>query len=290
MNAKSLLLWILPLLLPLAACAPAAATAMPRPVSSTMPAALPTQAPQATMVAVAETVANRPAPAGQMILKDATLVLTVRDVDQALDTVTALAADNGGYLIRSETWAEDDEKHAALNLAVPSARFEAALNQLRRLAIKVDHETTSGQDVTAEYTDLRSQLVNLEATAARVRAFLDDATTVEESLRINAELSRLEGEIERITGQMRFYEGRAAFSTINVRLQPEPAPVVEEPPPAWNPLATVERASRVALSIAQSAVDLAIWVVFIAGPPVVIAMLLLLGFRLVLRPRPARQA
>jgi hypothetical protein len=240
------------------------------------------------MVAVAETGANRPAQAGQMILKDATLVLTVRDVEQALAAVTSLSADNGGYLIRSETWQEQDDRYAALYLAVPSARFESALNQLRQLALKVDHETTSGQDVTAEYTDLRSQLVNLEATAARVRSFLDEAATVEESLRINGELSRLEGEIERITGQMRFYEGRAAFSTINVRLQPEPA--VAEPPAAWSPLATVERASRVALNLAQSAVDLAIWATFIAGPPLLIAALLLLALRLALRPRAIRRA
>jgi hypothetical protein len=223
-----------------------------------------------------------------MILKDATLVLTVRDVDQALALVTSLSADNGGYLIRTETWVDDAGKFASLYLAVPSPRFEAALNQLRRLALKVEHETTSGQDVTAEYTDLRSQLTNLEATAARVRAFLDDAATVEESLHINAELSRLEGDIERIKGQMRYYEGRAAFSTITLTLQPEAAPAA--PTAAWHPAETAERASAIALHLAQAAIDLLIWLAIIAGPPLLVLAFLLAALRLAFRRRTPKQA
>jgi len=42
----------------------------------------------------------------------------------------------------------------------------------------------------------------LEATAARVRAFLDQARTVEESLKINGQLSELEGQIEQVKGQL----------------------------------------------------------------------------------------
>jgi hypothetical protein len=273
---------VLPALLMLAACAPAATPMAPHATAAVMA----TQAPAATQVAAEPGAAGQAPAASQMIIKDATLVLTVRDVDQALTLVTALSADNGGYLIRTETWVEDEAKFAALNMAVPSARFEATLNQLRRLALKVEHKTSSGQDVTAEYTDLRSQLTNLEATAARVRAFLDDAKTVEESLRINAELSRLEGDIERITGQMRYYEGRSAFSTINLSLQPEPA--LPAAPPGWDPARTVERATRVAVSLGQGAVDAAIWLTFIAGPPVLVALVLFVALRVVMRRRGSR--
>ena len=283
MNAlRRLLLFGFPVLVLLVACAPAATPMAPMATA----AAEATMAPAATQLPL-EPGVRAPANTGQMIIKDATLVLVVREVDQALAAVTALSADNGGYLIRTETWVDDDAKHASLQMAVPSTRFEAALNQLRRLAIKVEHETTAGQDVTAEYTDLRSQLLNLEATAARVRAFLDDAATVEESLKINAELSRLEGDIERIKGQMRYYEGRAAFSTINLTLQPELAVVVA---PDWNPLSTIERAATVAVTLLQSAIDLLIWLAFVAGPPALVLGAGLFGLRLLLRQRPARNA
>ena len=285
MNATHCLMFVvMPILLLLTACAP--------PTTMTFPqAAAATQAVAATQV-VSE--AGPAVPAGQapatsqMIIKDANLILTVRDVDQALRLVTQLSADNGGYLISTETWVEDEQKYASLNMAVPSARFEATLNQLRQLAVKVEHETTSGQDVTAEYTDLGSQLTNLQATAARVRAFLDEAQTVEESLHINAELSRLEGDIERIQGQMRYYEGRSAFSTVTLSLRPEAT--LAAATPAWNPAETIQRASTVAVELAKVAVDATIWLTFIAGPPVLAATLLFLAARLVLRRRAARRA
>ena len=292
---RRFILFALPLMLLLMACAGAAPTPSLQPhptqaAAATQAPAAATHAPVMSTVTVSEAggVAAQPPAANQMIIKNATLVLTVRDVDQALSALTTLTADNGGYLISSETWVESDMTWAELYLAVPSARFEAALNQLRRLALKVEHETTSGQDVSAEYTDLRSQLTNLEATAARVRAFLDDAATVEESLHINSELSRLEGDIERITGQMRYYEGRAAYSTITLSLRPEAAPV--EAAPAWNPGTTVERAANVAVVLLQSGVDLVIWLGIVFGPPAVVLALALLALRLVLRRRGAKPA
>src|SRR3990172_5309040 len=106
--------------------------------------------------------------------------------------------------------------YATLPLGIPSSQFEKALIFLRSLALQVTRETATGQDVSAEYTDLQSRLTNLEATAARVRDFLKDAKTIEDSLRISQQLSELESQIEQIKGQMSFYEGRAAFSTVTV--------------------------------------------------------------------------
>ena len=48
--------------------------------------------------------------------------------------------------------------------------------------------------------DLQARLENLEATADRVRSFLDQAATVEEALAVNQELSRLEGRSRPIRG------------------------------------------------------------------------------------------
>ncbi len=266
----------------LAACAPAAAT--PYPQSSIQPPAVmatqvvmaaPTEAPMATTAPSLDQVgAGYSAPASQMVIKDATLEILVSGVDPVINRITQMAADNGGYVLSSQTWYDADQKHATLRLTVPAARFEPALNELRNVGSKVLQETTSGQDVSAEYTDLRSQLTNLEATAARVRAFLDNAQTVEESLHINAELSRLEGDIERIKGQMRYYEGRSAYSSITVTLTPEVAPAAPTPRPAWAPARTFERAMRVMADLWQGLADGLIWLVVLLGPFAVLLALL----------------
>ena len=228
-------------------------------------------------------------PANRMVIKDAEIELLVRDTDQALTNVTQMAADYGGYIISSQTWYDGDFKYATLRLAIPSTSFETALNNLRILGIQVLRETASGQDVSAEYVDLQTRLTNLEATAARVRAFLDEAKTVEESLQISAQLSELEGQIEQIKGQMRYFEGRTTFSTVTVYLTPErPTPIPTPTPtatPGWNPGETFREASGTLVTISQNTVDRLIWLLVVAGPFIVFFGLILWSLRVAWRSR-----
>lgn len=220
---------------------------------------------------------------GRMIIKDALIDLLVADTDVAINRITALAADQGGYLISTRAWLENGYKYAELRMGVPSSNFESTLNYLRQLGIKVLNEQASGQDVSAEYADLQSRLTNLEATAARVREFLNQAKTVEESLRINQTLSELEGQIEQVKGQMKFYEGRAAYSTITVTLKPQiptptPAPT-PTPTPGWNPGNTAREATKVMTRLLQGLVDLTIWAIILLWPFILIAVIAIVVYR-----------
>ncbi len=218
--------------------APAAEMAAP-------PAIFATQAPaaQGGSSGMAAPIGQIP---GQMVIKDARMDLEVENTDRAINDVTNLAANQGGYIISANTWFDGDQKFATISMGVPSGNFERTLTFLRAIGLKVISETASGQDVTAEYNDLQIRLENLEATAARVRSFLEEAKTVEELLRINATLSDLEGQINQIKGQMKFYEGRSAYSTIEVALNPltptptiTPTPTQTPTPTPWNPGATI---------------------------------------------------
>ena len=123
--------------------------------------------------------------AQRMVIKDAEMELLVDNTDIAVAQVTQITADYGGYIISAQSFLRDDNKFATIRIGVPSGNFETVLNNLRNVAIKVIQETASGKDVTAEYVDLESRLENLEATAARVRTFLEAADTVEEALAVN---------------------------------------------------------------------------------------------------------
>jgi len=231
--------------------------------------------------------------AGRMIIKDGLLDMVVADPNLAIERVTQLAADQGGYLVSSRAWMETGYKNAELRMGVPSAHFEDTLTQLRRMAVEVLNEETSGQDVSADYADLEARLVNLEATAARVRTFLENAKTVEESLKINATLSDLEKQIEQVKGQMKFYEGRSAYSTITVLIRPQrPTPTATLTPiatttptstPRWNPGKTVNSASKVMVEYLQGGIDLLIWAVFLLWPFVLVGVIAWLILRRIQR-------
>lgn len=150
----------------------------------------------------------------RLIIKNAELKLLVQNTDVAIDRVCQIAADTGGYIIstrvRYDEWLGENYKFASITLGVPVDQFELAMRRLRGLAIRVVDEHASGQDVTDEYVDLQSRLDNLKATRDRIRQFLEQAKTVEESLRVNEELAVIEEQIEQVQGRMHYLFDRAA--------------------------------------------------------------------------------
>jgi hypothetical protein len=217
-----------------------------------------------------------------MIIKQGQIRLIVKDTDQAIDRLTQIVSDTGGYIISNRIWyeevADESYKYATYTIGVRVEEFETALRRVRTLALRVVDETASGQDVSEEYTDLESRLRNLEATRDRIRGFLDQAQSVEESLRINQELANIEAQIEQVEGRMRFLSSRAAYSTLTVQFDPEipvqptptptatPTPTPTPIPYTWDPGKTFERSSNLAIRAAQFLVDmfiyLAVWLPF----------------------------
>jgi hypothetical protein len=177
----------------------------------------------------------------------------------------------------------ENYKYASITIGVPVEQFETAMRRLRSIGLKVLDENASGQDVTSEYVDLQSQLGNLEATRDRIRGFLADAKTVEESLRINQELTTIEAQIEQVKGRMNFLSNRSAYSTITVNLEPDIPPATPMPTPTlvptatpvtWNPSKTVSHATESVTTIYQGLIELAIWffivIVPLIAPPAIV--------------------
>lgn len=209
----------------------------------------------------------------RMIVKNADLRLKVENTDVAIDRATQVIGDAGGYIVSSRVWYQDyygnNLKYASITIGVPVTEFENVLSRLRKLALEVVDENATGSDVTDQYVDLQSQLVNLEATRARIQEFLDDAKTIDEALRINQELANIEGQIEQIKGQMNYLNDRSAFSTITVNIDPQfpvltPTPTITPNPTStpipWNPGETFGEAKGTVTVLYQGIADFLIWV------------------------------
>ncbi|WKZ37688.1 MAG: DUF4349 domain-containing protein [Anaerolineales bacterium] len=217
-----------------------------------------------------------------MIIKSAEIKLLVESTDNAIDRATQVVGDAGGYIISSRIWYQtyydgENYKYATITIGVPVQQFERTLSRLRGLAVKVLDESASGEDVTDQYVDLQSQLINLEATRERIKSFLDDAKTVDEALRINAELSEIERQIEEIKGRMNYLQDRSSYSTITINFEPvlpEILPTPTPQPEPWNPAETFESATKTVTRAYQGIVDFLIWLfivlVPIFAPPVLI--------------------
>ncbi len=246
-------------------------------------------APAAEPEQPAQPVANQE----RLIIRNADMSIVATDTEAALAQIAAMATNGGGWVVSSNVYqSSETSKTGYIQIRVPSEGFQSVLDAIAGLAVSVESLSTSGQDVTEEYVDLSSQLTNLEATAARVRGFLDDATRVEDALAVNAELSRLEGEIAVIKGRMQYLSQSAAFSSITVNITPdELAQPIEVA--GWQPRGVAKEALESLINALQSLANLVIWlVVFVLPILVLIAIPLLIIFLLIrwLRRRQGRVA
>ncbi len=278
-------LFVVPFLLVLFIAAACSAPPPPAPTG-----APPTAAPAATfaptvVAAAPKATAIAPGPsspgvvppsvnAQRMIIKNAKFLLTVANTDSGVDRLTGVTTDMGGYVISVRTFVEDGLKAATLTFAVPVDRFEETLRRVRAIAIKVDDESASGEDVTDQYVDLESQLRNLQATSNRIRDFLSKAQNVDEALKVNAQLADVEKQIETVKGRLNYIGGRAAFSTLTVDLREQratPTPTPTPTPGVWHPEQTLKAAMDAQTTLLQRLTDLAIWVIVVLLPYAIVA-------------------
>lgn len=189
----------------------------------------------------------------RLIIRTGSLDMVVTDVDGVLAEISGFANGSGGWVVQSSVQ-EYSYKQGEVTVRIPAGQFDTIMSEIKALAVEVNQETSSGQDVTEEYVDLSARLANLEATADRVRTFLEDAETVEEALAVNVELSRLEGDIESIKGRVQYLTQSAAFSTISVTLRSDAASRPIDLP-GWQPGSTARNAVEVLVEFLQGVVD-----------------------------------
>lgn len=158
------------------------------------------------------------------LVRTATIELTAADVGEAVDDARDIAVAEGGYAGREEV----REESATLTLHIPSDRFDQALGELSELG-KVISREQSAEDVTEQVVDLDSRIATQRASVDRVRALLARASTVEEIVRIEQELTTRESDLESLERRRQALAGQVAMSTVTIKVgRTDVAPVVRE--------------------------------------------------------------
>lgn len=213
----------------------------------------------------------------RVILKTAYLSLVVDAADENIAAISALAEEMGGWVVSSNTnmvTAPSGQSVArgSVNIRVPAARLDEALNTIKSGAGSVESESVTGQDVTQQYVDLKSRLTNLEAAETQLREILASANKTEDVLAVYNQLVSTRGEIETVRGQIQYFDESASFSSITVDLTPKAINIPVQIA-GWSPGRTVERALAGLINALQFLVDFVIVAVVQLLPLVVIIAL-----------------
>ncbi|MGD1119999.1 MAG: DUF4349 domain-containing protein [Dehalococcoidales bacterium] len=155
----------------------------------------------------------------RMVIRTASMDLVVDDVSRVLTDITNLATGNGGFVVNSNIQEDQNRLYGNISFRVDATKFDTTLQSLRNMAVDVKAESTSGQDVTEQYTDLNSTLRNLEASETQLLELMKQAGTVADILQVQQQLTSTRGQIEQIKGQMQYLEQSSALAMINASLE-----------------------------------------------------------------------
>jgi hypothetical protein len=249
----------------LSACAPAASRDVfyPEPPALGLPAEQPAAEAAGEFGGSGVDVVVNQAAAERLVIRNANLSIVVDDPEAEMNAISALAERLGGFVVSSylyqSTLASGIEvPSASITVRVPAEKLHDALATIEGDAKTVLTKNETGQDVTAEYTDLQSRLRNLQDAEVLLRQIMQEAKKTEDILNAFNQLNAITEQIEVLKGQIQYYEESAAMSAISVELIASQAvqPITIG---GWEPVGVAKDAIQALVNALQGIVNALIW-------------------------------
>ena len=194
--------------------------------------------------------------------------MTADDVDATVDAITKAAINAQGFIQYSSV--EEDyvgNRVGNVTVRVPVSAFEATLAAIKALGVRVERESTQGQDVTEQFTDLEARLRSAQAQEAQYLVILTDAVTVGDVLAVQEHLADVRMQIESLEGQIQYLENLTSYSTITVEVTQETR--VTLPEEKFDLGREVRLAGQYVVVLGQRALAALIWLVIVGGAALV---------------------
>jgi len=206
--------------------------------------------------------------------KQGTIDILVEDLDISYNAVYEIMYNYDGQLISSYESGEGNDRTISITIKIPSSDFENVYAELKDIEGDVKYASYSTEDVTMEYTDLESRLINLESVEDQLMDILDTASTVSDTLDVYSELTNIRSQIEVIKGQLEYMDNEVDYSyiTVSLGLSESGIDIVDD---TWRPLGVFKSAFSALVDMAKTVVNSLIWVV-IFSPVIALVVLVIL--------------
>lgn len=215
------------------------------------------------------------------LVKQASLVLLLTDIDQAVDQVQTITRQAQGDVLSLQDYRspEGAAQQVSLTLRVPQAELENVLKALRPLGT-VQQQSLTAEDVSSQLVDLDARLKNLRQSETALLQIMERSGEISHVLEVARELSTVRETIERMAAQQQNLRRQVAYSEINLILQ---SPVTQVPPlrPVGETLGnTWEAATQSVKAFTVGGLKLGLWLLAFSPYWVVLAAVGYGGYRL----------
>jgi hypothetical protein len=156
---------------------------------------------------------------------DATIEVDKGQFEKKFEDVKKIAAEFDGHVTNaSAARVKGEMTSGTVTMRVPAKEFDNTIAAIKKVGT-VNSLNIKTDDVSEEYVDLQSRLKNYQAQETQLLNIMTKAQTVDETLKVQEQLTSVQGEIEVIKGRMQYLDNRVDYSTITVTVE-EPGAVV----------------------------------------------------------------
>ena len=183
-------------------------------------------AESATQAARAAEVTENPA----KLIYSADLSMETMEFDTAVEALTSLTSELGGYFEYSSVSDSGSSRRASYTVRVPAKNYRAFMDGAAGEQCHVLSVYEYTEDVSEVYYDTAGRLETQKTKLSRLQEFLLEAETMEDIIVLENAISETEETIDRLSGTLRHYDALVDYSTVTITLrevkvyEPEPDP------------------------------------------------------------------
>lgn len=136
--------------------------------------------------------------------------------DEFMKSVQQRVNEYGGYMESSEVHGNEEmniTRYANLVIRVPADKMADFLDMVKGSA-NVTYSSSSSENVTLSYVDMKSHVEALKAEQKSLMDMLEHADSVEAIITIQTRLTDVRYELESYESQLRVYDNRINYSTL----------------------------------------------------------------------------
>lgn len=154
------------------------------------------------------------------LIRNATMSLEVKNVQETYDNVVRIAKDKKGYLAGANFNEQRTGKIGAqVVLRVPKDKFEETIDEIRKLG-EVKNFDINSMDVSQDYNSLVSELNTTKIVYDKIAEKLKEKKTdINKAINLESQLTPIAKRIENIRNRISQYDNLISMPTITVNLR-----------------------------------------------------------------------
>jgi hypothetical protein len=215
------------------------------------------------------------------LIKQASLVLIISDMDEAVETIQSIVRQAQGDVLNLQDYRSPQgvAHQITLTVRVPQDRLEAVLADIQPLGT-VQQQSLTAEDVSSQIVDLEARLRNLRKSESALLNIMERSGEIADVLEVSRELSQVRESIERIDAQQQTLKRRVAYSEIHLTLQ-SPTTTVAPLRPVGETLGnTWQSAIQSVKAFTVGGLKVALWLLAYSPYLIIVGLVFWGGYRL----------